>query len=270
MPVSVFSNMASSVLGLASGCELGQARLWWQLPSGFGPACMFEKPKPGPQAVAFQWLIFTERRLIFVHINIFFIKHSTLKQPPCMMLWHICCHQCPWCDPLCTTYDDNKDNHNSRHDAYHRDHKKPQGGVCLGPSFSCFLVHSCFPFLTSSVQVTTRIRMTKATNSKNKSHEQWWGMCPLPICFFFIFVSISFIPFLLLLKLLFTPGCYDFNIGKHTQAMETRARKPEEMAMPKTMQEPPHNTKTQQGQWAMTRGWWDGRMWGTSEQWGSK
>jgi len=64
---------------------------------------------------------------------------------------------------------------------------------------------------------------------------------------FRIFFSVSFVPFLLLLKLFFTPGYYDFDDGNHTQATETRARKPEEMATPETMQEPPQNAKTQQG-----------------------
>jgi hypothetical protein len=42
------------------------------------------------------------------------------------------------------------------------------------------------------------------------------------------------------------------------------------MATPEMMQEPPQNAKTQPGWWAMMRGRWDGRMWGTSERWGSK
>ena len=51
---------SSAVLGPASGHEPSQARPWrrW-LHSGFGPACMFEKPKPGCQATAFQWVIFS-------------------------------------------------------------------------------------------------------------------------------------------------------------------------------------------------------------------
>jgi hypothetical protein len=74
-------------------------------------------------------------------------------------------------------------------------------------------------------------------------------MCPLPVCFFFVFFFVSFIRFfLLLLKLFFTPGYYDFNNGNcHTQVTETTARTPEEMATPEMMQEPPQNAKTQPG-----------------------
>ena len=87
---------------------------------------------------------------------------------------------------------------------------------------------------------------------------------------FSYFFSVSYVPFLLLLKLFFTPGYYIFDDRNHTQATEMRVRKHEEMAMPETMQEPPQNAKTQQGQQAMMRGQWDRRMWGTTERWGSK
>lgn len=94
------------------------------------------------------------------------------------------------------------------------------------PFFQLFLVCSCFLLLTSSVQVTPRIRMTKATNSKNKSHKQRWGMCPFPICFFFIFFCLFHLfLFFFYSNCCLTLGYYNFDNGNHTQAMEMRARK---------------------------------------------
>jgi hypothetical protein len=92
--------------------------------------------------------------------------------------------------------------------------------------------------------------MTKATNSENEPRATVRNVPPPRLFLFRIFIC----SFLLLLKLFFTPGYYNFDNGNHTQAMETRARKPEEMAMPETMQEPPQNAKTQQGRRATTRG----------------
>ena len=51
---SMLSEALSAVLGLASGHELSQARPQQQHYSGFGLACMFQKPKPGHQAITFQ------------------------------------------------------------------------------------------------------------------------------------------------------------------------------------------------------------------------